>query len=407
MFERIKQMVIKEFIQVFRDKRMKAIVFVTPVMQLMLFGYAVTTDINNITTAFYDLDKSYESRELARRLESSGYFRIIYAPGSPEEIQELLDRGKALCAIQINRGFSEDLKKGISTEVQVLVDGTDSNTATIAMDYATRIIIKYAKEIVPPHPNPLPQGERGNKKELFSQGEREPNFNTPPLRGGDGEGEMSLPATIDLRTRAWYNPELRSRNYNVPGVIAIVIMLTCLLLTSMAVVREREIGTMEQLMVTPLRPLELMLGKTIPFAIIGFLDVFLVTLVAVFWFDIPIKGGLQIMPLATSIYLLSVLGIGLFISTISRTQQQALMATFLFYIPAVLLSGFMFPIENMPKIIQYGTYINPLRYFLVIIRGLFLKGNGIEILWPQMVSLFLLGTMVITLSSLRFKKRLG
>lgn len=368
MFERIKQMVIKEFIQVFRDKRMKAIVFITPIMQLMLFGYAVTTDVNQITTAIYDLDKSYESRELTRRLESSGYFNIAYFPESPQEIQALVDRGKVLCAIQINSGFSSDLKRKTPTEIQIIVDGTDSNTATVAMDYATRIVMKYAK--------------------VFGS---DPAVKHTP---------------IEVNTRAWYNPDLRSRNYNVPGVIAFVIMLVCLLLTSMAVVREREIGTMEQLMVTPLRPIELMLGKTIPFAIIGFLDVFLVTLVAVFWFDIPIRGSLQIMPLAIAIYLLSVLGTGLFISTISRTQQQALMATFLFYIPAVLLSGFMFPIENMPKIIQYGTYINPLRYFLVIIRGIFLKGNGIEILWPQMLSLLVLGLVVMTISSLRFRKRM-
>lgn len=362
-------MVIKEFIQVFRDKRMKAIVFITPIMQLMLFGYAVTTDVNNITTAVYDLDKSYESRELARRLESSGYFNIAYFPESPQEIQELVDKGKVLCAIQINRGFSSDLKRKVATEIQIIVDGTDSNTATIAMDYASRIVMKYAKEF--------------------------------------GAGQSAKLAQVQVNTRAWYNPDLRSRNYNVPGVIAIVIMLICLLLTSMAVVREREIGTMEQLMVTPLRPIELMLGKTIPFAIIGFFDVLLVTLVAVFWFDIPIKGPLQVMPLATAIYLLSVLGIGLFISTISRTQQQALMATFLFYIPAVLLSGFMFPIENMPMIIQYGTYINPLRYFLVIIRGIFLKGNGIMVLWPQMLALLALGVVVMTISSLRFSKRIG
>lgn len=379
MFDRIKQMIIKEFIQVFRDKRMKAIVFVTPIMQLLMFGYAVTTDVNNISTAIYDLDKSYESRELVRKLESSGYFNIRCFVESPDEIQELLDRGRITTAIQINRGFSSDLKNNRQTEVQILVDGTDSNTATVAMDYANRIIMKYAKE----------------------------NSPQPPLwqRGGAEDGGVI--SGIDLRTRAWYNPDLRSGNYNVPGVIAIVIMLTCLLLTSMAVVREREIGTMEQLMVTPLKPIELMLGKTIPFAIIGFFDVFLVTMVGVFWFDIPIKGPIQLMPLATAIYLLSVLGIGLFISTISRTQQQAMMATFLFYIPAVLLSGFMFPIENMPEIIQYGTYLNPLRYFLVIIRGIFLKGNGIAILWPQMLSLFLLGIIVMTLSSLRFRKRIG
>src|SRR5574340_360595 len=370
MWERIKEMVIKEFIQILRDKRMKATVFITPIIQLMLFGYAVTTDVTNITTAFYDLDKTFASRELARRLEASGYFNIAYFPESPREIQELVDRGKVTMALQINKGFSEDLKKNIPTEVQIIVDGSDSNTATVAMDYASSIIMKYAKDM------------------------------------GLQAGKIA-PAKIDLRTRAWYNPDLRSRNYNVPGVIAIVIMLICLLLTSMAVVREREIGTMEQLMVTPLRPIELMLGKTIPFAIIGFFDVFLVTLVAVFWFDIPIKSSLQIMPVATAIYLLSVLGIGLFISTISRTQQQALMATFFFYIPAVLLSGFMFPIDNMPRIIQYGTYINPLRYFLVIIRGIFLKGNGIGVLWPQMLSLLALGLVVMTISSLRFRKRIG
>lgn len=375
MFERIKQMIIKEFIQVFRDRRMIAIVFFVPVMQLLAFGYAVTTDVNNISTAIYDLDKSYESRELLRKLESSGYFNIEYFVESPDEIQELLDRGKITVAIQINRGFSSDLKNKRQTEVQILVDGTDSNTATVAMDYANRIIMKYTKDIGVNLPIP------------------------PLLKEGKGG--------LDLRTRAWYNPDLRSRNYNVPGVIAIVIMLTCLLLTSMAVVREREIGTMEQLMVTPLKPIELMLGKTIPFAIIGFFDVFLVTMVGVFWFNIPIKGPIQLMLLATAIYLLSVLGIGLFISTISRTQQQAMMATFLFFSPAVLLSGLLFPIENMPEIIQYVTYINPLRYFLAIIRGIFLKGSGIGILWPQMLSLLLLGIIVMTLSSLRFRRRIG
>lgn len=374
MFERIREMVIKEFIQVFRDRRMKAIVFVIPVMQLMVFGFAVSTDVNYISTAVYDLDNSYESREIIRRLSGSGYFDISYYPDSTREIQDLLDRGKVTAAIQINRGFSSDLKKGKPADIQILVDGTDSNTATVAMDYANRIIMKYAKD--------------------FSRQSQ------PLLREGADEGG------VDLRSRAWYNPELKSRIYNVPGVIAIVIMLTCLLLTSMAVVREREIGTMEQLMVTPLRPVELILGKTIPFALIGFFDMALIVVVAVLKFDVPIKGSLQLLPLSTGIYLLSVLGIGLLISTISKTQQQALMATLLYYIPAVLLSGFMFPIENMPEIIQYGTYLNPLRYFLVIIRGIFLKGNGLAILWPQMAALLALGIIVITISSMRFKKRL-
>ncbi len=368
MIERIRHMIIKEFIQVLRDKRLRAIVFITPVMQLLLFGYAVTTDVNNIPTAVYDLDRSPESRELMRRFTSSGYFNIRYYPESPHAFQDLLDREKVICALQINRGFSKDLKKGLPADVQVIVDGTDSNTATIAADYAGRIIRTYTTN---------------------------PGSEIPGTYG-----------TIDLRARAWYNPDLRSRNYNLPGVIAIVIMLTCLLLTSMAVVREREIGTMEQLMVTPLTPLELMLGKTIPFAAIGFFDMSLVTLTALFWFDIPVKGSILLLVVNTAIYLLSVLGIGLFISTISRTQQQALMATFLFYVPAVLLSGFMFPIENMPRVIQYITYLDPLRYFLVIIRGIFLKNSGIENLWPSMLPLLLLGLTVISTSSFRFKKRL-
>jgi len=368
-FERIKQMVLKEFIQIFRDKRMKAIVFVVPLLQTMVFGYAVTMDVNHIPTAVYDIDRSYESRELVRRLTASGYFDVLYHPGSPEEIRDLLDRSKITFALQIDRGFSADLKRWIPTAVQVLVDGTDSNTGIVALDYANRIILKYQRDL-------------------------------------SVSGQTSA-VRIELRQRAWYNPELKSKNYNVPGVIAMVIMLTSLLLTSMAVVREREIGTMEQLMVTPLRPAELILGKTIPFAIIAFFDMVLVTVFGVLVFDIPINGSLVLLPLSTAIYLLSILGVGLVISTVAKTQQQALMSTFLFYMPAVLLSGFMFPIENMPEVFQYLTYLNPLRYFLIIIRGLFLKGNGVNILWPQMIVLLVIGIAVISYSTLRFRKRLG
>jgi ABC-2 type transport system permease protein len=367
--ERIKQMVIKEFIQILRDKRMKAIVFVIPILQTLVFGFAVTTDVSNVPTAIVDLDHSFESRELVRRFASSGYFSIVAAPATPRELRDLLDRATVSVALQINHGFSEDLKRSMPASLQIIADGTDSNTTTVAVDYAGRIIRRYTQDL-----------ERS--------------------RGG-----RSSP--IDVRQRAWYNPELKSKNYNVPGVIAMVIMLTSLLLTSMAVVREREMGTMEQLMVTPLKPAELILGKTIPFAIIAFIDMVLVTVLGVLLFRIPINGPLWLLPLSTGIYLLSVLGIGLFISTIAKTQQQALMATFLFFMPAILLSGFIFPIENMPTIFQVVTYANPLRYFLVIIRGIFLKGNGYEILWPQMLSLFILGAAVLMLSTLRFRKRLG
>lgn len=376
MFERILRMIIKEFIHVLRDNRMKAVLFVAPVLQLILFGYAVTWDISNIRTALVDLDKSPISRELIRQFESSGYFRIVKKTNSPRDIATLLDEGKINIALEIPSGFSTDIKAKRQAIIQVILDGTDSNTATVAMDYTNRIVGRFSE-----------------------------NFMINQLTGDNSIG-IHL-SRIDLQSRAWYNPDLKSNYYNVPGVIAFIIMLTSLLLTSMAIVREREIGTMEQLMVTPITPLELILGKTIPFAIISFIDVLLITAVGVFWFEIPIRGNLILLLFCTTLYLLSTLGIGLFISTVSHTQQQAMMSTFFFFLPAILLSGFMFPISNMPLLIQYITYLNPLRYFLVIVRGIFLKGIGANILWPQMLALFILGMLVIIMSSLRFRKKLA
>ncbi|OPY64664.1 MAG: Inner membrane transport permease YbhR [Syntrophorhabdus sp. PtaU1.Bin050] len=370
MFERIKQLVIKEFLHFFREKRTVFFLTVTPLIQILIFGYVATMDVNNVSTAYYDLDRSSESRELARRLESSGYFTIKRAPRSAGEIRGLIDRGEVLCAIQVNRGFGRDLQKGIPTQIQVIVDGTDSNTALIAMSYVTAIIGKYGQDMM-----------------------------APEIKAG-------LLKT-DFRTRVWYNPDLRSKNYMVPGVIALIVMITCLLLTSMSVVREREIGTMEQLMVTPVRPMELMLGKTIPAAAVGFFDMALVTVFGILLFEVPVKGALPLLVLCTAAYLLSVLGIGLFISTVSKTQQQAMMATFLFFQPAILLSGFATPIETMPQVFQYITYLSPLRYFLVIVRGIFLKGVGIEVLWPQILALVALGVAILAASALRFKKRLA
>ena len=367
---RIKHMVIKEFIQIFRDRKMKPIIFVIPVLQLIVFGYAVTMDVTNIRTSVYDLDKTSVTREIARRFEASGYFRINHFPRSDDEVRELLDRGRTTVVLHFDHGFTSDLEARREASMQLLVDGTDSNTALVAAGYAGGIIGKFNKDVA--------------------------------LKTVTRTGRV-----LDVRPRAWFNADLKSKNYNVPGVIAILVLVVCLLLTSMAIVREREIGTMEQLMVTPIRPAELILGKTIPFAVIGFFDTFLVTLVGVIWFSVPIRGSIPLLFVATAVYLLSVLGIGLFISTISRTQQQAMMATFLFFAPAVLLSGLMFPIENMPQAVQVITYLNPLRYFLVIIRGIFLKGSGFTILWPQFLALFVLGSSVVAISSLRFKKRLN
>ena len=384
MWERLRHMLIKEFIQILRDPRMKAVIFVTPILQLIVFGYAVTTDIAEIPTAVADFESSQQTRELVRRFERSGYFRVVRQVGQARAVRDLVDRGVVRAAIQFDPGFTSDLTRGRTAVIQIIVDGTDSNTASVVMDYASRIIAQYNREV--------------SREALAAQN---------VARGTPGPGDLAPRlGAIDLRTRAWYNPDLRSRNYNVPGVMAIIVMLTSLLLTSMAIVREREIGTMEQLMVTPIRPAELILGKTLPFALIGFFNVALITAVAVLWFRVPIRGSLLLLFGATALYLLSTLGVGLFISTVSTTQQQALMSTFFFYLPAVLLSGFMFPIANMPVAIQYLTSVNPLRYFLVIIRGIFLKGNGPEVLWPQMLALLVLGTAVIAASTLRFRKRL-
>ncbi len=375
MWERIYRMLVKEFIQVLRDPRMKALIFVMPVIQLIMFGYAVTTDVDHIKTAVCDLDKSPQSRALIERFTASGYFTVVDNTDRPERLGELLDRGEVIMGIQINRGFAEDLKSGRQAAIQTIVDGTDSNTGTVAMDYAQRITQEFSR-----------------------------------ARAVPGElAQLAQPPTepIELRSRAWFNPDLKSRYFNVPGVIAVVVLLISLLLTAMAIVREREIGTMEQLMVTPIRSFELILGKTLPFVLISFIDVLVVTAIGVNWFHVPIYGSLGLLLFGSGLYLMSTIGIGLFISTVSQTQQQALMSSFFFYLPAVLLSGFMFPISNMPEPAQWLTYLNPLRYFLVIIRDIFLKGSGWEILWPQFAALAVLGTALLTMSSLRFKKRMA
>jgi ABC-2 type transport system permease protein len=369
MFERIKNLAIKEFIQAFRSRRRVFFILVAPVLQLFVFGYVATMDVNNVPTALVDNDRSQESRELVRRFEASGYFTINHWPDSANQMALLIDKGTVIMGIEIPEGFSKTVRRGMPAQMQVMVDGADSNTALIALSYLNTIVINYSKELsAPVQINRIP---------------------------------------VDFRTRVWYNPDLRSRNYFLPGVIALIVMLICLMLTSMAVVQEREVGTMEQLMVTPLKPIELMLGKTIPPAMVGFADMLLVTLGAVLWFHVPIKGGILFLSLCTTVYLLSVLGIGLYISTISKTQQQAMMATFFFFQPAILLSGFATPIDNMPMVFQYITYLSPLRYFLVIVRGIFLKGVGWDVLWPQVLALFILGVLILSLSALRFKKRLS
>jgi ABC-2 type transport system permease protein len=382
MWQRIKSMIRKEFIQVLRDPRMRVILFIPPIMQLIVFGYAANTDIRNIRLAVYDLDRTPESREVISRFSSSGYFRLTAEATHPDEIRRWIDEGSISAALQINDDFARKLRQRTGATLQILVDGTDSNTASIVMSYAQLIVAEYSRLVLL---------ERFHRLSGVPDRVKRPFFR----RGG-----------IEIQSRAFFNPNLESRNFYVPGIIALLIMLVTLILTCMAIVREREIGTMEQMIVSPIRPVELILGKTIPFAIVGYIDVALVTFVGVFLFEVPIRGSLPLLLFATTLYLLSTLGIGLFISTISRTQQQAMMSMFFFFVPAILLSGFIFPISNMPEVVQYLTYLNPLRYFLVIIRGIFLKGNGFDILWPQMLALAILGSAVFAFSSLRFRKRL-
>jgi ABC-2 type transport system permease protein len=375
MFERIKHMLLKEFIQVFRDPRMRMVIFVIPCFQVLVIGYAVSTDVKHVSTAVLNLDNSQASREVIARFAESGYFDVVERIGTEKEAAALLDRGKVSAILHIMHGFAEDLRAGRTARLQVLIDGTDSNTANIVLSYAVKIASAYSENI------------------LVQRYERR-------------LGAVSLPGRVELRTRAWFNENLESRNFYVPGVLVIVVSVVTLLLTSMAVVREREIGTMEQIMVTPITPGEFILGKTMPFVVIGFVDVALVTLIGVFWFEVPLRGNLVLLFLATGLYLMTMLGIGLYISTVSQTQQQAMISTFFFFFPAMLLSGFAFPIANMPQLVQWLTIINPLRYFLAIVRAVFLKGVGLETLWPQMLALALMGVTMLYLATKRFHKTL-
>lgn len=375
MFRRVRFLFVKELIQVLRDKRLRITLLFPPFFQLIVFGYAANLDVKHIKTAIRDLDQSVDSRELIARFKSSKYFHVVSYPETLEEIEALIKKGEITLSLEIPSGFSRRIKKGDTAPVQIIVDGMESNTAMIGLGYVSRILSEYSTEII--------------LKRLNREGMR------------DFEE-----AGVELEQRVWFNPNLESRFFYVPGVIATIAFLLPMILTAQAIVRERELGTLEQIMVTPIRPWELVLGKTLPFALIGLIDVVMIALIGVFWFEVPLRGNPLILLMGNLLFLMSSVGIGLFISTLSTTQQQAQISTFFFMNPAFILSGFAFPLENMPQWLQYLTYANPLRYFLVIIRGTFLKGVGLEVLWPQMLALAIIGGGMITLSSLRFRKRL-
>jgi ABC-2 type transport system permease protein len=382
MWERIRVILRKEIIQALREPRMRWLLFAPPMIQLVIFGYAVNLDVDHARIAWMDMDRTPESRDLRARFEGSGRFDVVATPANQQQVQEVLDRGQANAVIQILPQFARQLKRGQATAVQVLVDGTNSNTAELVSSYATEVIADYASD------------SSAAQRQVRVMA-RSPNaaVNTDFTE-------------VTSRTRVWFNPDLYSRNYFVPGVIVNITMIVTMMLTAMAIVREKEIGTMEQLMVTPVRPIELMIGKTLPFAVVGLLDVCLITSAALIIFHIPLRGNILLLLFCSVLYLMTTLGAGLFLSTISQTQQQAMMGNFFFTTPAFMLSGFAFPIRNMPVPVQYLTYLNPLRYFIEIVRGIFLKGTGIAILWPQMICLAVYGATVLGLSVNRFHKKL-
>jgi ABC-2 type transport system permease protein len=376
MLERLKQILIKEFIQVFRDKRTRFLLFGPPIIQMLIFGYAATFEIYHVPTVVLDLDHSQESRELLSRFSSSPYFDVQRQLTDSRQIGDLIERGEATIGLEIDAGFAQNLRKGQTAPLQVIVDATNSNTALIASGYVTQIALGFAQSY-----------------------QKDRIYRIAPQM-------LDKMPSVQLEQRPWYNPDLRSRWFFVPGIIGSLTLVLVVTLTAFAVVREREIGTLEQIMVTPIRPVEFILGKTLPFFLIGLFDVSLIAVVGTLWFQVPFRGNLLVLFAGAVLFLLCMLGVGLLISTVSSTQQQAMVTSFFFIMPAITFSGFGFPISTMPQWLQYCTYLSPLRYFLVVLRGTYLKGVGMEILWPQMLAMAVLGISLLMVAVLRFHKAL-
>jgi ABC-2 type transport system permease protein len=367
----------KEVIELRQDPRIFGIIFIAPVVQLAVLGYAATTDVRHVPIVIADSDRSASSQELIARFTGSGIFDPIGVVSSAAEVDRYLEHGDAWMALVIPLGYGRNVAGGRPAVVQVLADGSDANSTNIALGYATNLIAGYSQEIA---------GQR-------------PAADTAVLPQTGG---------IEPRVRVWFNPTLESRHFMLPGIFALLLLVVTSNLSSMAIVREREVGTLEQLNVTPLGRFELILGKLLPYGAVGLIDVVIVLLVIVFWFEVPLRGSFWLLVAMSMVYLLTTLGLGLFISTISNTQQQAMMtSTFFFLIPMMYLSGFVFPIENMPDVIQPITYLLPLRYFVIILRGIFLQGVGLEALWPQAAALLAWGTAILILAVVRSSKRLA
>jgi ABC-2 type transport system permease protein len=356
--------------------RLLPVIIVAPLIQLFMLGYAATTDVRNVAIVVADADRSAASRDLVSRFEASGYFTVVDVVTTTAEIDPYLEKGGAKLALVIPARYAESIGSRTGSQVQIVADGSDSNSTTVALGYATRLVASAADELA---------------AERATAGAR-----ADPVGG------------LEARIRVWFNPELESRDFMIPGVLALLLLVVTSNLSSMGIVREKEVGTLEQLNVTPLRRWELIVGKLLPYGIIGLLDVLLVIALAILWFEVPVEGSMLLLIALSLAYILCTLGLGLFVSTISETQQQALITTvFFFLVPMIYLSGFIFPIENMPAVIQPVTYLIPLRYYLVIVRGIFLKGVGLEVLWPQALALVVWGLAALALAVVRLQKRLA
>jgi ABC-2 type transport system permease protein len=376
MIGRLRQMLIKEFIQVFRDKRTRFVLFGPPVIQMLIFGYAATLDIRHVPTAILEYDNTQVSRNLIARFSASRYFNVRLLPTDRRQIGELIDSGEVTVAIQINNGFSQDLEKGETAHLQVIVDSSNSNTALVGLGYVNEVTGVFAQD-----------------------------YQTRRLQQTSPLIISSMPRVV-LDQRPWFNAGFSSRWFFIPGVIGNLIMVIVVNLTAFAVVREREIGTLDQIMVTPIRRVEFIMGKTIPFFLIGVFDAALVSVFGTLWFGVPLRGSIGVLALGTVLFLICMLGIGLLISTVSKTQQQAMVTAFFFVMPSIVFSGFASPISSMPETLQWLTYINPPRYFQDVLRSVYLKGVGLDVLWPQMAAMAILGLIMLTVSVLRFQKSL-
>ena len=365
----------KEFIHVLRDKRALAIAILLPMIMLMIFGYALTLDLDRVPLAILDQSRTPQSRELVARFAGSRYFSVVQRAGSEREVEAAINRGQAMLGLVVPLDFGRRVASERKTQVQVLADGSDANTTTLALAYAETIVRGYSQEVL-----------------------------VMKVRRLTGKAP-ALP--MELRPRVWFNTDMESKIFIVPGLIAVIMMLITALLTSLTVAREWETGTMEQLISTPVRPPELILGKLAPYFVIGMVDMLLSVLAGRFLFEVPIRGSLVLLFGVSAVFLVGALALGIFISTLAKTQllasQAAFVATFL---PAFLLSGFMFDIGNMPRPLQVMTNLIPARHFVTILRGLYLKGTGLAELWPQCLLLVAFAALMLLLAIRTFKKRL-